>query len=191
MDNKSSHISRFIDLILEEKIKQGDTVVDATLGLGRDSVKLAKLVGPKGKLIAFDIQEDAIKKSKDLFFLQRVPMDNVNLHLACHSQIDKYVKDQVDFAIMNLGYLPGSDKKVMTQAKTTIGFIEKTLGLLRPYGAMLISFYPGTDQGLEEMEEVMVYLKTIRQEDFNIIHLNFINQRGRPPELVVLEKIYG
>ena len=40
--------------------KEGDTVVDATCGLGKDSVVLANLVGPTGKLHMFDIQECAI-----------------------------------------------------------------------------------------------------------------------------------
>ncbi len=40
-------------------VREGDTVVDATCGNGNDSKWLAEKIGPKGQLVAFDIQARA------------------------------------------------------------------------------------------------------------------------------------
>lgn len=40
----------------QDFVRRGDTVVDATVGNGGDTVWLAKAVGPQGKIYAFDKQ---------------------------------------------------------------------------------------------------------------------------------------
>ncbi len=37
-------------------VAAGDTVIDATCGNGHDTLELARLVGPSGRVIAMDIQ---------------------------------------------------------------------------------------------------------------------------------------
>lgn len=58
-----------IPVLLEEsieslKIKKGDVVVDATLGAGGHSLKIAQKVGEKGKVVAIDIDAGAIEEFK-------------------------------------------------------------------------------------------------------------------------------
>ena len=43
----------------------GDTVVDATAGNGHDTVFLARLAGPSGQVHAFDVQEEAIRATRE------------------------------------------------------------------------------------------------------------------------------
>ena len=43
--------------LIQEKIQPGDTVVDATIGNGHDTLFLAKCVGETGRVIGFDVQE--------------------------------------------------------------------------------------------------------------------------------------
>ena len=45
-------------------IQPGDTVVDATLGNGGDTCSLASLVGENGCVIGFDIQAEAVEKTR-------------------------------------------------------------------------------------------------------------------------------
>ena len=52
-------------LWLRERVNAGAFVVDATTGNGHDTVFLAELVGVDGKVIAFDIQADALKAARD------------------------------------------------------------------------------------------------------------------------------
>lgn len=47
------------------ELKEGDTVVDCTLGLGGHSELFLKKVGEKGKLIAFELDEKNLKIAKD------------------------------------------------------------------------------------------------------------------------------
>ena len=46
-------------------IDKGDTVIDATCGTGKDTLALAKAAGRDGCVYAFDIQEEAIRRTKD------------------------------------------------------------------------------------------------------------------------------
>ena len=43
--------------VISERVKAGDTVVDATIGNGHDTLFLAKCVGMKGRVIGFDVQD--------------------------------------------------------------------------------------------------------------------------------------
>ena len=58
--NKVTEVNK---IYLENIINEGDIVVDATMGNGYDTVYLAKKVGPKGKVYAFDVQEEALKST--------------------------------------------------------------------------------------------------------------------------------
>ena len=56
---------------LRENVREGDTVVDATAGKGRDTLLLASLVGEKGKVFSIDIQQTAIDGAKTLISEKR------------------------------------------------------------------------------------------------------------------------
>ena len=58
--NKVTEVNK---IYLENIINEDDVVIDATMGNGYDTVYLAKKVGPKGKVYAFDVQEEAIKST--------------------------------------------------------------------------------------------------------------------------------
>lgn len=57
------HITVLLNKSIEMlKVNEGDVIVDATLGKGGHSIEIAKKVGAKGKVIAFDVDEEAIKE---------------------------------------------------------------------------------------------------------------------------------
>ena len=58
-------IIHFADSLAERAIKPGDTVIDATMGNGHDTVKLAQWVGPEGHVHAFDIQPQALQNTQE------------------------------------------------------------------------------------------------------------------------------
>jgi len=45
-------------------LKPGDVVIDGTVGLGGHSLEIASLLGKEGKLLALDLDEDALAKAK-------------------------------------------------------------------------------------------------------------------------------
>ena len=47
-------------------VRSGDVCVDATVGNGHDTCFLAKLVGEQGRVLGFDVQEEALVKTQQL-----------------------------------------------------------------------------------------------------------------------------
>lgn len=182
--NKVTEVNKvFIDKI----VNTGDTVIDATMGNGYDTLYLAKLVGNTGKVYAFDVQEEALKSTK-----KKVERDNlqcyVELILDGHENIDKYVKEEVSCVLFNLGYLPRAKHNIITKPETTLQALEKSLNLLKPNGVISVAIYTGHEGGMDEKNEVCQYLNNLDQNYYNVLHMNFTNQVNNPPELILVEK---
>lgn len=182
--NKVTEVNKvFIDKI----VNPGDTVIDATMGNGYDTLYLAKLVGNAGKVYAFDVQEEALKSTK-----KKVERDNlqcyVELILDGHENIDKYVKEEVSCVLFNLGYLPRAKHNIITKPETTLQALEKSLNLLKPNGVISVAIYTGHEGGMDEKNEVCQYLNNLDQNYYNVLHMNFTNQVNNPPELILVEK---
>ena len=50
--------------LVTERARAGDAVVDATAGGGVDTLFLARLVGPDGRVFAFDVQAEALDRTR-------------------------------------------------------------------------------------------------------------------------------
>lgn len=79
-------ILKYSHYLLEEIIKPGETVIDATCGNGNDTLFLSGLVGETGEVIAFDIQEQAIDNTDQL--LMENHCSNVSLVLDSHANVE-------------------------------------------------------------------------------------------------------
>lgn len=179
----------FSHTLLQEIIHENDIVVDATMGNGNDTVFLANLVGENGHVYAFDIQEKAIENTKitlnEQDLLQRTSLLNQG-----HETIDYVIPQNVPIkaAIFNLGYLPKSDKKVITKSETTIQALTQLLPLLAPKGRIILVVYFGHDGGREELEAVQNFCLSLPQKEYNVLAYQFINQKNNPPILYCIEK---
>src|SRR5574339_2358 len=115
---KLERVLQFAKTIMENTIQPGDIAVDATLGIGHDTLFLANLVGNSGKVFGFDIQESAVLSSKARLEENHVENRTV-LFQKGHEHILEYLPTiyhgKVKAAIFNLGYLPGSDKSIVTK----------------------------------------------------------------------------
>lgn len=112
------------------------------------------------KVYSFDIQEDAINNTKKL--LNKNNIKNVTLINDSHEYLDKYLdkyKEKVSLIMFNLGYLPGGNKSIMTNYKTTLKAIEKGINLLNKKGIILVTCYPH-EEGKKESKEIINYLKS-------------------------------
>ena len=185
------HFVNAVDLakkIIYYHVKRGDTVVDCTVGNGNDTILLARLVGEKGKVYGFDIQSIALNITKDKLLKENLEKRVVLLNSG-HENIDNYISEGVDFIIYNLGYLPGGDKKIKTEADTTLLSVKKSLSLLKQNALLLITCYPGHDGGNLEKEGIKNFLNTLSQKEYNVLEFNFINQKNNPPILYGVEKL--
>ncbi len=174
-------------LFIENYVQAGSSVLDCTVGNGKDTKLMAEKVGPEGLVYGFDIQLDAINITRNLLkkydLEARVKLINEN-----HIYIDKYIEEELDFIIYNLGYLPGGDKKIITQADTSMLSIKKSLNLLKRGGYLLIISYIGHPGGLVEKDEIKDLLQSLEQTEFTVIESQFINQSNRPPILYLVER---
>lgn len=176
--------------IIDRNIEIGDICVDCTVGNGSDILLLAELVGKKGKVYGFDIQDIAIDiTSKRL--TEHNLIDNVILIHDSHENIAEYIKEEIDLFIYNLGYLPKGDKNVKTNKESTIKSLVASLKLLRNNGIILITCYTGHDGGPEEKDAIEDFLAKLDQRHFNVLKYDFLNQKNFPPILYCVEKIGG
>src|SRR5262249_26025680 len=147
-------------------VKPGDTVVDATAGNGHDALVLAKLAlqGERGTLVAFDIQDQALENTQKR--LANFPAERIFLYKKCHSKIAEVMAEVVaaqsaKLIVLNLGYLPGSDKSCTTLSDTTLKAIKTSLSLICVGGAISITCYPGHEEGRLEEQEIVSFFQTL------------------------------
>ncbi|HHX87018.1 MAG TPA: methyltransferase domain-containing protein [Firmicutes bacterium] len=160
-------------------------VADATAGNGRDTLMLARQVGPWGRVYAFDIQELALQRTRELLVQEGVA-GRVYLILNGHEHMSRHIKVPLAAVMFNLGYLPGGDQGVITGADTTVAGIREALSLLKPGGLVTIVIYTGHRGAAEEKEAVLRYCRRLDQKQYTVMHVNFINQVRCPPELVAI-----
>ncbi|MDO4680114.1 MAG: class I SAM-dependent methyltransferase [Aerococcus sp.] len=179
--------------ITHQYIKQwltpGKITVDATVGQGFDTLYLAEQVGKMGHVYGFDIQPQAIRKTKERLKKAEL-LDRVTLYQAGHEQLDQYLPSdvQVDLGIFNLGYLPHGDKSIITHPETTVPAVKQLLERLTPGGHVLIAAYIGHPGGLAEYETLITFLSTLDQTQFAVGRFEFINQKHQPPKLILIER---
>jgi predicted methyltransferase len=173
--------------LLKEVIQPGQTVVDATMGNGYDTELLATLVGPKGKVYAFDIQEQAVKATKARL-REKDLLSQVELIHQGHETVGDYLPDAIQAAIFNLGYLPKSDKTIITLPRTTKQALQVLIDRLAPRGRIILVCYYGHEGGPEELAAVQDFCRQLPQSQFNVLNYQFINQQNQPPILFCIER---
>ena len=174
----------YTKFLLEEAVSPGDCVIDGTAGNGHDTLFLAELTGPSGKVFAFDIQQEAIKATSE----KVRGYQHVELVHDSHAKIQEYVKEPVSAAIFNLGYLPKGDHRIITKAQSTLTALQQCLDLLQANGVLLVVVYSGHEGGSDERDAVMEFVSTLPQKSFDVLKYEFVNQKHSPPFLLAVEK---
>ncbi|NOU93059.1 methyltransferase domain-containing protein [Paenibacillus sp. LMG 31456] len=178
--------------LIEERVTPGETVVDATAGNGVDTLFLAKLVGAKGTVYAFDIQEQALEKTQQRLAKERPDYSHVRLLLCSHDQLKNKLPvtehGAVGAVMFNLGYLPGDDHHTVTSETSTIPALQQAAELLRKSGILTIALYTGHEGGEKEAQAVREWVERLPQQQFQVLEYRFINQKNHPPYLIAVEK---
>lgn len=185
--------------LLKEVVAPGDLVVDLTAGNGYDTLLLWRLVGANGQVVAFDIQEQALRVTEQRLLEAggtvqwiageefSIGKSGVNLIAASHTELDKYPISDAKAIIANLGYLPGGDLQLVTRPDTTLIALDKACDLLAPGGRLAVVIYPGHDGGQEEAEQVDTFFRNLPDQDFHVLCLR-VGNRPQAPYLQVAEK---
>ncbi|MGC6767414.1 tRNA (mnm(5)s(2)U34)-methyltransferase [Enterococcus sp. LJL128] len=179
----------FSHTLLKEVIEPGNHVIDATMGNGHDTELLASLVGSSGKVYAFDVQETAIANTAKRLEAAQLSKQVELLHQG-HETISEALPSNttVKAAIFNLGYLPKSDKEIITQPATTEIAVNAVLERLTAKGRIILVVYYGHEGGERELEMVQQLCQNLPQKLYNVLTYQFINQMNQPPILYCIEK---
>lgn len=189
---KIKRVLPFAHSLLEAAIEEGDVTVDATVGNGHDTLVLANLVGPSGRVYGFDIQEEALEKAH-LRLQESNLKGRVELFLKSHDQIEAIIPKEfhkkVKAAIFNLGYLPGGDKTIVTTPDSSISAVKQLLTIMPSGGIIVLVVYHGHPEGQIERDQLIQYVKTIDQKQAQVLQYQFLNQINHAPFVIAIEKI--
>lgn len=171
---------------LQSAISPGDTVVDATLGNGYDCQMLAECVGDSGRVIGFDVQQQAIDSTRE----RLGPLaKQCELILAGHETLADHCPQGLSAVVFNLGYLPGADKAMTTQAAKTLCALAAAVQLLRQGGLLSVMCYIGHPGGMEEGRAVREWASLLPRSDWRVFHYQAVNAPNDPPFLIIVEKL--
>lgn len=171
---------------LRSFVKEGDFCIDATAGKGRDTALLCQLVGKTGKVLAFDIQQQAIDQTQTLLNEQGLQAQVI---LDSHTNMAQYAQlERVDCIVFNFGRLPSGDPHIFTMAPTSIRALCVALALLRKGGALSLSIYYGGTNGYEERDAILEFLKTLDSKEYSVLVSEWSNRAGDPPISAIVWK---
>ena len=172
---------------IRRHVKPGAFCIDATMGKGRDTALLCRLVGESGRVLAFDIQPDAVRQT--CMLLEAEGLTNAQLILDSHSNMERYAEaNTADCIVFNFGRLPGGNPGIFTTAQTSIPAIEAGLRVLKPGGVMSLSIYYGGPNGYDERDALLEYLASLDDRKVTVLTASWVNRPNDPPIPVFLWK---
>lgn len=173
--------------LIRQAVEPGARVIDATMGNGYDTQWLAEVVGESGHVYGFDIQLEAVNRTRDR--LAAAGLENrATLFHAGHEHIAELVGEPVDAAVFNLGWLPGTDKALRTRAETTLTAVNAALDRLKEGALMTICVYPGHPEGRDELDRLIAWGRALPGEKYDVMARAYLNQSGDPPVLIAVKK---
>ncbi len=174
--------------ILKDAIRAGDTAIDATAGNGHDTVFLAECVGASGRVLAFDLQEQAIQSARRNVDAKGVGAQ-VEFHQVTHARLADYAAAESVSAVMfNLGYLPGDDHQFTTQTTETIAALSAAAHALKPGGILSVVCYPGHEAGAQEAREVEAWITVLTSEGWRVAKYGMLGTLRPAPFLIIGRK---
>lgn len=180
-------IQALLHAFLRGVVREGDWVVDATAGRGRDTLLLAQCVGQSGCVFAFDVQEEAIQATDHLLKSNDL-RDRVKLYLLDHARLGEVVDRQLRAVVFNLGYLPGSNHLVTTHPESTLAAMRQSLEMLQTGGALVLTVYRGHPGAQAEAAQVDAFLAALPKQEFTVLKGNYLNQGGNAPYWIIVQR---
>ncbi len=175
-------ITDFVHLLIKNHINESSNVIDATCGNGNDTFFLASIC-KNGTIEAYDIQRVAIEKTKE----KCQAFSNIIYH---HESFDKISPHNVDLVLFNLGYLPNGDKTITTTSSITLKTVKKLIDAYpnNPNMLILITVYPGHNEGKLESDALNAYLKEVDSKELEVTKIIPFNQLNSPYIFMINKK---
>ncbi len=174
-----------------EFIGTGDIVIDATIGNGYDTCFLAESVGAEGHVFGFDLQKQAIVSTRSLMqhagMLDRLTLFHAG-HEKMHTLLPRKYHQKIKGVFFNLGYLPGSNKSIVTNPESTIKALELAWQLIAIKGIISVVYYTAHRGGLAEAIAVKAWVKNKADGQQKNIYLDYPKSFNNGPGIVVIAK---
>lgn len=177
--------------LIRDVLHPGAIVIDATVGNGYDTLFLAEQVGPSGRVYGFDIQQAAIDSTREKSQQAHIPESLTLIH-ASHADMDEKIPlhhhGKISIIMFNLGYLPGGDKRIITQTDSTLLALNSASRLLKTEGLITILAYPGHTGGDKETDQVKNWCEQLDPDQFNVRTIYGTEYKESAPRLFVVSK---
>lgn len=181
--------------------------VDGTAGNGHDTLFLARLVGTRGLVHAFDVQPRALARTAERLAEAGLE-ERVVLHGRGHEELAAALAaplteslsvstdgaacpPRITAAMFNLGFLPGSDRSVTTRSETTLTALEALLPLMVPGGVISLHVYAGHPGGADEAAALEERFATLDWNCWRVARYEFANKPRNPERLLLLLRLPG
>ena len=185
-----SRVTEVAHLLVDAVLQPGAQAVDATVGNGHDTLRLAHSVGPSGRVDGFDIQSPAIVRTRRRLEAHGVAAQ-VRLHQRGHEDMEavlpRHRHGKVGAVMFNLGYLPRSDQAIVTRPETTLRGLAAAVRLLRPGGILTVVAYLRHDGGRLETEHVWAWGRSLDPTVCVVSEYRVLTAE-EAPQLLVVEK---
>ena len=173
---------RFVQDYLAAHLPHPKLCIDATCGNGGDTAFLCNLTAPTGRVLAFDVQPEAIRSTRTRLEQANVPADRYELICGSHADLLQYVQPGTADAVMfNFGWLPGADHAVFSTAQSSIPALQAALQAVRPGGIVSAILYSGAVIGSDEKQAVLRFLRALPLKSFTVLVCDFANWAETAP----------
>lgn len=173
---------------IKQYLLEGGFAIDATAGNGGDTLMLCERVGSSGKVLAMDIQQQAVDNTKKLL-QENGWADVAQVVKDSHACMDRYAAEEsADCVVFNFGWLPGGSHDIFTQKESSLTAIEKGLNCLKPGGIMSLCVYYGRNNGYEERDAILAYVQSLDHRKYTVMVVDFANRINDPPIPIFIVK---
>ncbi|MCK5192108.1 MAG: class I SAM-dependent methyltransferase, partial [Methylococcales bacterium] len=138
----------------------------------------------------FDIQQQALSSTR--LKLESEHINNTQLFHVSHCKMEKHIPTQyhrnIKVIMFNLGYLPGSDKSIISHADSTLLALNQSIGLLAPSGIITITAYPGHQGGDDETSQIKQWCNHLSTELYTIQIIHSSDKNTAPILFIICNK---
>jgi hypothetical protein len=174
---------------IEVALFDGALAIDATVGNGYDTLFLGHRVGPKGKVLGFDVQKAALAGAREILkFVGSV--DHVSLIHDSHTRLADYLPTGavIHAAMFNLGYLPRGNRQIITLPETTVPALRSVLEHLAERGRVTLLVYRGHEGGVPEYQGVRQFLEELSEDEWLVEELASTTDSPSAPRLFRVQR---
>jgi predicted methyltransferase len=187
LNDRPQSLTELAHRTIANVVQFGDLVVDATAGNGHDTLFLANLTGPTGRVLAVDIQLAAVNITR------RRMADNKQMHVVVqqqsHADTIALADETVTAMMFNLGYQPGGDKAIVTQPANTTAALDQAAQLLKPGGVITVIAYRGHPGGQPEERAVHRWSEALDDNEYRKTRTASDANNQSSPVLFVVHKL--